>query len=148
MPDKKLTDSEIVKALECCLPQTLVIFRKVNTCGEFNSEIESVSEITLSDIIGVINRQEEKIKLLEKYQTEFLKERLKTEELEERLGEVKAENERLKAIAKKMHTWIFLHSCDEEKAYAECGLTDEENALFGYCGKIVFESKELVGEDK
>jgi hypothetical protein len=54
--DKKLTDSEIIKALECCLPQTLVIFRKVNTCGEFNSEIESVSEITLSDIIGVINR--------------------------------------------------------------------------------------------
>ena len=102
-----MTDNEIKKALECCLPQTLVIFRKVNTCGEFNSEIESVSEITLSDIIGVINRQEEKIKLLEKYQTEFLKERLKTEELEERLGEVKAESERLKTLNSQLEEEVY-----------------------------------------
>ena len=58
----------------------------------------------------------------------------------------KKEIERLKTIAKKMHTWIFVNSYDEEKAYAECGLTDEENVLLGYCGKIVFESKEKVGD--
>lgn len=59
-----------------------------------------------------------------------------------------AEIERLTTIAKKMHSWIFTNSYDEEKAYAECGLTDEENTLLGYCGKIVFESKEMVGEQE
>lgn len=46
------------------------------------------------------------------------------------------ENERLKAISKKMHLWIFLHSGDEQKVYDELGLTDEENAILGYSGQI------------
>ena len=46
-----------------------------------------------------------------------------------------SERERLIEIAKRMHCWIFLHTDDEQKAYKECGLTDEENALFGYCGR-------------
>ena len=57
----------------------------------------------------------------------------------------KAENERLLKIAKKMHSWIFLHSYDEDEAYKECGLTDEENALFGYSGQFVI-NIEKVGE--
>ena len=44
--------------------------------------------------------------------------------------------ELLKA-ARKMHLWIFLNTADEEKAYDECGLTDEQNALLGYGGKFV-----------
>ena len=64
------------------------------------------------------------------------------------INQQQAEIERLTTIAKKMHSWIFTNSYDEEKAYAECGLTDEENTLLGYCGKIVFESKEMVGEGK
>lgn len=56
----------------------------------------------------------------------------------------KMQNERLLKIAKAMHTWIFLHTGNEEKAYEECGLTDEENALLGYCGKLEFE----VGDDQ
>ena len=59
-----------------------------------------------------------------------------------------AEIERLQEIAKKMHTWIFLNSYDEEKAYAECGLTDEENIMLGYGGKIVFEKEEIAGDVK
>lgn len=35
-----------------------------------------------------------------------------------------------------MHTWIFMNSFDEEEAYEECGLTPEQNALFGYGGKL------------
>jgi hypothetical protein len=146
-----MTDNEIKKALECCLPQTLVIFRKVNTCGEFNSEIESVSEITLSDIVGVINRLQESKeyykKSRDKCQDNVMYLSKECDEWQEKCDRLQAENERLKTIAKKMHTWIFLNSCDEEKAYAECGLTDEENALLGYCGKTVFENKEMVGED-
>lgn len=59
-----------------------------------------------------------------------------------------AEIDKLKEIAKKMHTWIFLNSYDEEKAYAECGLTDEENIMLGYGGKIVFEKEEIAGDVK
>lgn len=39
--------------------------------------------------------------------------------------------------AKKMHTWIFLHSYDEQEAYDECGLSDEMNAELGYGGRLV-----------
>lgn len=44
-------------------------------------------------------------------------------------------DELLKA-AKAMHLWIFLHTGDEQKAYDECGLTDEMNAMLGYGGEI------------
>ena len=50
----------------------------------------------------------------------------------------KMQNERLLGMARAMHTWIFLHTGDEEKAYEECGLTNEDNALLGYCGKLEF----------
>ena len=44
--------------------------------------------------------------------------------------------ELLKA-ARKMHLWIFLNTADEERAYEECELTDEMNALLGYSGSFV-----------
>lgn len=42
-------------------------------------------------------------------------------------------DELLKA-ARAMHTWIFLHSGNEELAYKACGLSDEMNAFLGYSG--------------
>ena len=45
-------------------------------------------------------------------------------------------------IAKAMHTWIFLNSVDEQKAYEECGLTDEINFALGYGGKAVVKLEE------
>lgn len=45
-------------------------------------------------------------------------------------------------IAKAMHTWIFLNSADEQKAYEECGLTDEINFALGYGGKVVVKPEE------
>ena len=44
--------------------------------------------------------------------------------------------EELLKAAKKMHTWIFLHSYDEQEAYDECGLSDEMNAALGYGGRL------------
>lgn len=44
--------------------------------------------------------------------------------------------EELLRAAKKMHTWIFLNTGDEQKAYDECGLTDEMNAALGYGGQF------------
>lgn len=52
------------------------------------------------------------------------------------LVEVPQYEELLKS-AKAMHTWIFLHSGDEQKAYDECNLSDEMNALLGYGGQFV-----------
>lgn len=40
-------------------------------------------------------------------------------------------------LAKAMHTWIFLHTSDEQKAYDECHLTDEDNAMLGYGGQFI-----------
>ena len=42
-------------------------------------------------------------------------------------------------VASAMHTWIFLHTGDEQAAYDECGLTDEMNAELGYGGQFVIE---------
>ena len=53
--------------------------------------------------------------------------------------------EKLIKVASAMHTWIFLHTGDEQTAYDECGLTDEMNAELGYGGQFVIEPpKELV----
>lgn len=50
--------------------------------------------------------------------------------------EKKIEYDRLLHIAKKMHLWIFLHTGDEEEVYKELGITDEEDKILGYSGKI------------
>ena len=47
--------------------------------------------------------------------------------------------EELLKAASAMHTWIFLHTGDEQAAYDECGLTDEMNAELGYGGKFIVE---------
>ena len=47
--------------------------------------------------------------------------------------------EELLKVASVMHTWIFLHTGDEQAAYDECGLTDEMNAELGYSGQYVIE---------
>lgn len=49
---------------------------------------------------------------------------------------------KLLRAARRMHEWIFLNSVDEAKAYQECGLTDDDNALLGYIGKMKLEVTE------
>lgn len=49
--------------------------------------------------------------------------------------------EELLRIGAKMHTWIFLHTTDEQAAYDEIGLTDEQNALFGYSGQMILKAE-------
>lgn len=50
--------------------------------------------------------------------------------------ESKISYDRLLQIAKKMHTYIFLNSFDEQEVYDEIGLTDEENTILGYMGRL------------
>ena len=54
----------------------------------------------------------------------------------------KIEYERLLHLARKMHLWIFLHTGDEEAVYKELGITDEEDVILGYSGKITFKVDE------
>ena len=61
--------------------------------------------------------------------------------LKDYITNLQEENERLKKIARKMHLWIFLHSDDEQKAYDELGLTDEENTMLGYSGQFRIKEK-------
>ena len=114
MPDKKLTDLEIKKALELEVNKKSCIHEEYEEacglwCKHYHKWCEDMSGKNKKDncsafkptaptkrakaTLSLLNRQEEKIKLLEKYQTEFLKERLQTEELEERLGELEEELE-------------------------------------------------------
>lgn len=49
---------------------------------------------------------------------------------------------RLLEIVKKMHLYIFLHTFDEQKAYDELGLSDEENFILGYNSITIIKEKE------
>lgn len=49
--------------------------------------------------------------------------------------------EELLKSARAMHTWIFLNTGDEQKAYDECGLSDEMNAMLGYGGQFEFRAE-------
>ena len=63
-------------------------------------------------------------------------------EAESHIAEVNRLNkqiEELLKVASAMHTWIFLNTGDEQKAYDECGLSDEMNAALGYIGQFVAE---------
>lgn len=44
--------------------------------------------------------------------------------------------ERLLHIARQMHLWIFLNVADEQATYDALKLTEEENVVFGYGGKL------------
>lgn len=48
-------------------------------------------------------------------------------------------------IGSKMHTWIFLHTTDEQAAYDEIGLTPEQNAMFGYSGQMILKAEPPKG---
>ena len=56
------------------------------------------------------------------------------------------EYDRLKHLALRMHWWIFMHTADEQKAYDEIGLTDEENAELGYGGQYFVKGGDRTDE--
>lgn len=60
------------------------------------------------------------------------------------------EYEHLLKIARKMHTWIFLNAGDEQAAYDEIGLSDEDNIMLGYGGQmeLTLEKKEKADNDR
>ena len=125
-----MTDNEIIEGLRHCGK-----IENCLQCGEcpYFREVDCVEKNT-NDVLDLINRKQSDIDRLE----------IELQAMRGAANSYKMQNERLLKIAKAMHTWIFLHTGNEEKAYEECGLTDEENALLGYCGKLEFE----VGDDQ
>jgi hypothetical protein len=58
----------------------------------------------------------------------------------------KEKYDHLLKAARKMHTWVFLNTGDEQAAYDEMGLSDEDNALLGYGGKMEFTVEKKDGD--
>lgn len=107
---------------------------------------------TLLDIIT--NLDEKYKKSCETYQQaldETMSQKMDLEQENEKLREnykilkelqmkTNEENERLLHIAKKMHTYIFLNTDNEQEVYDKLGLTEEENIMLGYSGQIIIKS--------
>ena len=53
--------------------------------------------------------------------------------------------EELLRVCAKMHAWIFLHTTDEQATYDEIGLTDKQNAMFGYSGQMILKAEPPKG---
>ena len=116
MPDKKLTDSEIIKALECCHGQYEADCENCpnkNTCGEID---------VIQQTLDLINRQEAKYEELQK-QFRYLD--IECERLEKENENLKAEVERLEnhlAMAKKEIKKCVTHykmACSERNEFLE-----------------------------
>ena len=92
MPDKKLTDLEIVKALECCISnipcyKTKCPFKTKELCGD---DIKALEKQAL-DLINRLQEENERLKTqlyLEKY-TDVAKRTIKAEAYKEFCGRLK-----------------------------------------------------------
>lgn len=73
------------------------------------------------------------------------RERAVTEEWRKEEAEKNLDGELFRRVldaAKKMHTWIFLNVPDEEQVYAECGISQDINALLGSLGRAEIRVKD------
>lgn len=70
--------------------------------------------------------------------------KLKLKSIERDYENLRTQYVRMLHIAKKMHTWIFLNSGDEQKVYEELGLTQDENRVLGYLGKYELNTSDEI----
>lgn len=90
MPDKKLTDAEIVKALECCF-----IHPNCPDCPLRNPLSMECMKVANVQAVDLINRQKAEIERLQKHNTEYARKHYqdgKTEAVKEFVSLIKAEN--------------------------------------------------------
>lgn len=128
---------------------------------EFNTQVFMTNTQEFNDLVLLYYfREKNEVENLQQ-ENQLLKEQLKDEEdwrikcakerdeaikdglkIVQENQSLKEEKKRLLEIAKKMHLYIFLNITDEQKAYDEIGLTDEENAMLGYSGEFVLKEVE------
>lgn len=151
MTDKKLTDKEIVKALECCSNRY-----DCYSCEYYNQYCKGDMNVTLKDALDLINRLQAKVDDLERNDLPRCKDALRRAN---EIGvELQAENERLCAevdeliISKDLlfdeaEALIKKAKSEAYKEFAErlCdGRVSNDNTVI--LAKRLL--KELVGEDK
>lgn len=118
--------SELVKSLRICVKSTNCVGCIKNANGtEFGCKPLGDSELVLDAADAI-----------EELQATIEREKTYTQFWEDAAKNCKAQYEELLRAAKKMHTWIFLNTGDEQKAYDECGLSDEMNSVLGYGGRL------------
>ena len=92
----KLTDNEIIKALECC--NKPIGQAECSKCSYFETE-NSCAEKLINDTVGIINRQKAEIErlweVINGFEEQSHKELLKFVDLSEKYTNAKAEIERL-----------------------------------------------------
>jgi hypothetical protein len=111
--------SEIVKDLRYCAdPDT-----SCSLCKYFGENCEQKVIAKAADAIEELNAEVEALKHDIEWYIQIN-------------TELNGDYEKLQHAAKKMHTWIFLNTWDEQKAYDERGLSDEMNAALGYSGQF------------
>ena len=159
MPDKKLTDSEIVKALECCISDKDDVCLECplqNDCfanADGNSEVK---ELAL-DLINRLQADRDNYKqIAENQQKIILDKAFENKRLKEKVESLQAENERLKKVSDiRLECLGRSRAKAKAEAYKECiekvkALFPSDNEPYQYCE--IHEGadnilKELVGED-
>ena len=142
MPDKKLTDNEIIKALECCIKAEICddcktlgcpAYRKEGCYYLLRSDGDFISDELNKDALSLINRQKAEI--------ERLKENLNIE-LENYATEYdnKIKSEAIKEFADRLEKKIFPMSMFDNGNYG----------INAKAVKVAIErvKKEMVGDDK
>ena len=117
MADKKPTDNEVIKAFDILDKFEFFGGQRAGRELWFNKP----TDIQNKDIGGFLR------------DLDFLKQFINSQ---------KEKYDHLLKVACKMHTWIFLNTGDEQAAYDEIGLSDEDNILLGYMGEITLVEKE------
>lgn len=143
MTDKKLTDSEIVKAFDCCYTDR---YPDCTECPRYNREKEGCMDVGSGNIydlpkaiIGLSNRQQETINRLKaENKNSGVKIQNQREQLKacnEKIKEQQAEIERLKNSgirANSVEDW--LKHCNELRAEAVKEFAERVKALLPYDG--------------
>ena len=148
MTDKKLTDNEIVKALECCVNKTDVFV------SYHIADTREYAKITIKDILGVINRLKEKNSNLTSDLTSLQKDLTSLQAENERLSNFVTE-ERCREIAREMiPKFVGQAKAEAYKEFAELVQSHLENYPYDERVRIDYvislirkKEKEMAGED-
>ena len=146
-----LSDADLVKALRCCARyayncEGCVAFDVCEAQDYFG--VEKIAADRIEELIAdvnewiaifdMLNDRENRHKYLDWWRKRYRESDLAYPDGDQ----IYKDFWWLMRIARKMHTWIFLHTFDEQEVYDELGLTDEENAFLGYGGQFVLSGTE------
>lgn len=142
MNDKKLTDAEVIKVLEDCF------YKDHKFVTTYDGKTQTITEVTMQDIIDVFNRQKAEIERLKRHNNILVN----------RVSRRNSEIERLKKFAlirafdrfeKETKAEAYKEFAErlKEKAYTYSDITGYQSTVVDVC-EIDGVYEELVGEEK